>query len=135
VHIGPTPAGWAAITADGTLLVLAPSRATALASASRLGLVRLTGHPSPARRAVALGTPFQLKVWKACHRIPAGSTTTYGNLAKSIRCRSAQAVGQALGRNPLCRIIPCHRVIGQAGRGGFAWGDALKRKWLRSEVG
>ena len=134
MRIGPTPVGWAAVAPDGTLLVLCPTRAATLATASRLGLGRLPGKPVAARRAVCLGTPFQIKVWRACLRIRPGRTLNYGQLAKSIRCRSAQAVGQALGRNPLCRLIPCHRVVGQSTAGGFAWGRRLKRRWLKSEA-
>lgn len=134
VRLGRTPSGWAAVTLDGTLLVLTPTRSATLAAIARLGLARLRGRPTVARRATALGTPFQHKIWQACLRIPAGRTATYGEIAKSIRCRSAQAVGQALGRNPLCRIIPCHRVIGQGTAGGFAWGRTLKQRWLKSEV-
>ena len=68
------------------------------------------------------GTPFQVAVWNACRAIPWGETRTYGWIAKRIRkspvcCR---AVGQALRRNPLSVIVPCHRVVGASGPGGYA---------------
>lgn len=132
-RVGRTPAGWAAVTDDGTLVALTPSLRSTLARIARLGAARAPGRPPAARRALALGTAFEVRVWKACRTIPAGRTLTYGELASRIGCRSAQAVGQALGRNPLCRLIPCHRVVARAGGGGFAWGPALKRRWLASE--
>ena len=64
-------------------------------------------------------TRHRLEVWEAMQRIPAGSTRTYGDLAKELRS-SARAVGGACGANPIPVVVPCHRVIG-AGRsiGGF----------------
>lgn len=64
------------------------------------------------------GTPFQMEVWRLLLDIPFGTTTTYGALAKEIARRrgirrmAAQAVGGAVGRNPIALIVPCHRVIG-----------------------
>lgn len=141
--IGPTrttparvahlPLGWAAVTDDGTLRALAPTRTALLAILPRLHLDRAPGHPVAIRRAAAMGTPFQLRVWRACRAVPPGSTTTYGALARAIGCGSARAVGQALARNPLCQLIPCHRVVGQEGPRGFAWGTERQRQWLRRE--
>jgi O-6-methylguanine DNA methyltransferase len=85
-------------------------------------------------RSRAVGTAFQLKVWQAVRRIPSGQRQTYGQLAKAIGCGSAQAVGAALGANPLAGIIPCHRVVAADGLGGFAWGAVRKRAWLRAEA-
>lgn len=67
------------------------------------------------------GSPFQLKVWNLLKEIPYGQTTTYGHIASSIKLEShqkmsAQAVGQAVGHNPISIIIPCHRVIGKHGK-------------------
>jgi methylated-DNA-[protein]-cysteine S-methyltransferase len=56
-------------------------------------------------------TPFQQRVYDAARRIPKGKVTTYGALAKAIRCGSARAVGQALAKNPFAPVVPCHRVI------------------------
>ena len=56
-------------------------------------------------------TPFQMRVYETISRIPKGKVSTYGWVAKTIGCRSAQAVGQALRRNPYAPRVPCHRVI------------------------
>lgn len=76
------------------------------------------------------GTAFQRRVWTALLSIPFGSTVTYGELAQHVGCRSAQAVGQAVGHNPVAIIVPCHRVVGSNGSlTGYAYG--LQRKqWL-----
>ena len=75
------------------------------------------------------GTAFQEAVWQLLLKIPSGQTTTYGALAKEIarllgRARmSAQAVGGAVGRNPIGIIVPCHRVVGASGSlTGYAGG-------------
>lgn len=77
-------------------------------------------------------TPFQRRVYKALLEVPAGRVTTYGLLAKTIGCGSAQAVGQALGENPFAPAVPCHRVIAGTLRiGGFTHstaGAAIERK-------
>jgi methylated-DNA-[protein]-cysteine S-methyltransferase len=65
-----------------------------------------------------LGTPFQLRVWHALMKIPAGRPTTYGALAKQLGT-APRAVGQACGSNPLPILIPCHRVVAASGLGGF----------------
>ena len=76
------------------------------------------------------GTEFQQRVWEQLKTIPYGITCTYGDIAREIGCRSAQAVGQAVGANPIAVIIPCHRVIGAKGQlTGYAWGTE-KKKWL-----
>jgi methylated-DNA-[protein]-cysteine S-methyltransferase len=77
------------------------------------------------------GTPFQREVWKALRTIPAGATTSYGQLAAKLgRAGSARAVGAANGANPIPIIVPCHRVIGANGTlTGFASGLPRKR-WL-----
>ncbi len=78
-------------------------------------------------------TPHQRKVWRAMQAIPCGQTLTYGELAKQIGS-SAQAVGQACGSNPIPVVIPCHRVVGRTGLGGFmkhADGESLDiKRWL-----
>lgn len=77
-------------------------------------------------------TPFQRRVYLALLDIPAGETITYGELARRIGCRSAQAVGQALKRNPFAPEVPCHRVIAADGSlGGYNGrrdGEELERK-------
>ena len=72
---------------------------------------------------VPLGTPFQLRVWHALMRIPAGRPMTYGNLARRLGT-AARAVGQACGANPLPILIPCHRVVAVRGLGGFMHADS-----------
>ena len=78
------------------------------------------------------GTPFQQSVWGELLAIPYGHTVSYGYIAQRLCCRSAQAVGGAVGRNPIALIIPCHRVVGSDGHlTGYAYG--LDRKqWLLS---
>ena len=82
------------------------------------------------------GTAFRQSVWDMLLAIPYGQTTSYGELAKEIASRrqtekmSAQAVGGAVGHNPIAIIIPCHRVIGKdgslTGYGGGLW----RKEWL-----
>lgn len=64
-------------------------------------------------------TPFQRRVYLALLKVKKGETITYGELARRIGCRSAQAVGQALKRNPFAPLVPCHRVVAKEGIGGF----------------
>ena len=77
-------------------------------------------------------TPFQRWVYMELLNVPAGATITYGELARRIGCRSAQAVGQALKRNPFAPEVPCHRVIAANGSlGGYFGkreGDMIERK-------
>lgn len=90
--------------------------------------------PSPATvRLAPAGTDFQKRVWEAMDAIPYGATHTYGHLAATMRGAgipaSAQAVGGAVGRNPLLLIRPCHRVVAATSPGGYvAGGDA--KAWL-----
>ncbi|MBW7896109.1 MAG: methylated-DNA--[protein]-cysteine S-methyltransferase [Opitutaceae bacterium] len=82
------------------------------------------------------GTPFQQQVWRALRKIPRGRTTTYGELAAKLkRPGAARAVGRANATNPLCVIVPCHRVIGAGGAlTGYAFGVARKQKLLALEA-
>ncbi|WP_437314486.1 methylated-DNA--[protein]-cysteine S-methyltransferase [Sorangium sp. So ce385] len=77
------------------------------------------------------GTPFQRRVWAEVQRIPPGATRSYGEVAALLGQPSAsRAVGLANGRNPVCLIIPCHRVVGARGDlTGYAGGLERKR-WL-----
>ena len=83
----------------------------------------------------ASGTPFQQSVWSALRAIPPGETRTYGQLAAAIgKPDAARAVGRANATNPICLIVPCHRVIGTDGSlTGFAFGEDLKRRLLEHE--
>ncbi len=80
---------------------------------------------------------FARQVYEAAREIPAGETRTYGELACAVsRATAARAVGQALARNPIGLIIPCHRVLAAAGRlGGFSahGGRATKARLLAIE--
>jgi len=80
-------------------------------------------------------TPFQRKVWEVVQTIPYGETRSYKWVAERIgNPRAVRAVGQALKRNPLPGIVPCHRVICSDGSlGGFSQGLKMKRELLRSE--
>ena len=81
------------------------------------------------------GTNFQRKVWQVLLTIPYGQTENYGEIAKIVDCRSAQAVGQAISRNPIALIIPCHRVICADGSiGGYAYGIERKKQLLQMEL-
>ena len=80
------------------------------------------------------GTPFQQRVWELISRIPYGETRTYGQLAQALGNKTlARAVGQACGANPIALLIPCHRVVGHTGLGGFGGGVDLKKKLLALE--
>lgn len=85
------------------------------------------------------GTAFRRAVWELLRKIPYGKTTTYGALAKQLEAEtgrrvSAQAVGGAVGRNPISLIIPCHRVVGTGGSlTGYAGGIEKKVKLLELE--
>lgn len=84
------------------------------------------------------GSAFRQEVWKLLLEIPYGKTTTYGALAQTLRRRgisaAAQAVGGAVGHNPISIIIPCHRVVGADGSlTGYAGGVQVKRRLLELE--
>jgi methylated-DNA-[protein]-cysteine S-methyltransferase len=83
------------------------------------------------------GSDFQRMVWAALRKIPAGKTTTYGELARALGHtdpRMAKDVGAAIGANPIAVIVPCHRVIGRDGMlKGYAWGLQRKHRLLIHE--
>ena len=138
-----SPLGDIVLTSDGSALTgLRFAEATngeqaqgipSLADACRwLDLYFSGARPDFIPRLAPQGTPFLQSVWGELLAIPYGHTVTYGYIAQRLRCRSAQAVGGAVGRNPIALIIPCHRVIGSDGHlTGYAYG--LDRKqWLLS---
>ena len=100
-------------------------------------LDRYFAGEAPAPRQIPMaprGTEFQQRVWKRLLEIPYGETVSYGALARALAGEtgrmSAQAVGGAVGRNPISILIPCHRVVGANGSlTGYAGGIAVK-KWL-----
>ena len=86
------------------------------------------------------GTPFQEEVWEILKTIPYGQVTSYGEIARQIaekrgiRHMSSQAVGGAVGRNPIAIIVPCHRVVGSDGSlTGYAGGLDKKEALLKLE--
>ena len=80
------------------------------------------------------GTEFQMRVWNALLTIPYGQTVTYGELAHYLGSPSVQAVGGAVGRNPISIIVPCHRVVGAGGAlTGYAGGVDRKCALLQLE--
>ena len=82
------------------------------------------------------GSPFRQAVWDELLRIPYGETVTYGDIAKKLGVRSAQAVGGAVGHNPISIIIPCHRVLGAKNDlTGYAGGLEKKAFLLTLEQG
>lgn len=83
---------------------------------------------------VMRGTEFSMAVWRKLIEIPYGRTVTYGELARKVGCRSAQAVGRAVGQNKILLVVPCHRVIGANGMlTGYSGGLERKRRLLDLE--
>jgi methylated-DNA-[protein]-cysteine S-methyltransferase len=77
------------------------------------------------------GTAFQRRVWAALREIPAGRTSTYGDLAAAIGAPTAsRAVGLANGANPIAIVVPCHRVIGANGALTGYGGGLERKRWL-----
>lgn len=81
------------------------------------------------------GTAFQQRVWRALREIPYGETRCYGKVAAQLgNANASRAVGRANATNPICVIIPCHRVVGADGSlTGFAFGEEIKRRLLELE--
>ena len=98
----------------------------------------MAGVPIPLELPVDLSDlpPFTRRVLEACRRIPFGATVTYVMLAAEVGApRAARAVGQAMARNPVPVVIPCHRVLGADGSlTGFTAGLAWKRNLLQHEA-
>ena len=82
-----------------------------------------------------IGTPFQIKVWKALLNIKPGTTKTYADIAKLVgKPTAVRAVASAIAKNNIAILVPCHRVIRSDGSlGGFRWGIDLKKKLLQNE--
>jgi AraC family transcriptional regulator of adaptative response/methylated-DNA-[protein]-cysteine methyltransferase len=81
------------------------------------------------------GTAFQWRVWRALQAIPRGQTRSYSDVASAIGQPSAvRAVARACAANPVCMVVPCHRVIAKDGAiGGYRWGVARKERLLKTE--
>jgi len=156
----PTPLGPFSIATDAQGAVHATAfggedalreRLPSALDATRSAIFETPAHRSEARAQVeayfakkrqrfdlslaARGTAFQQRVWAALCEIPFGATTSYGALATQLGSpKAARAVGSANGANPICLIVPCHRVIAaNGGLGGFAFGLEIKQALLAHE--
>ena len=147
----PSPLGELTLTSDGQALtgLWMDTQSPSLTEYTRrddlpiflqtkhwLGDYFLGNRPDPATLPLSpAGSPFQRKVWDILLTIPYGETATYGAIAKMLSpTMSAQAVGGAVGRNPISIIIPCHRCLGANGRlTGYAGGLQNKAWLLRHE--
>lgn len=77
------------------------------------------------------GTPFQRSVWTALREVPAGHTASYADLARAARsARAVRAVGTATGANPVCIVVPCHRIVRSDGSLGGYGGGIDRKRWL-----
>lgn len=158
-HVFNTGKGWVAIlgSARGLVSVTLP-RSSAQGALKSLGGAIEQAAPSPKRFRdlsrrlqdyfsghkalfpdklnLSSATPFQRAVWQATRLIAYGETRSYGWLADKVsKPGAARAIGQALSKNPLPIIIPCHRVIGSDGSlGGFSDGLEMKRHLLHLEA-
>ena len=80
------------------------------------------------------GTPFQRRVWGILQTLKYGTTCTYADIAELLGTpKSYRAVGNANGQNPICIVVPCHRVVSQKGVGGYSGGIAMKTALLELE--
>ena len=137
-----TPCGWLKIEDDGKFLLsvhFTPAPQQPQGEVSFVGnrAVRQLKAYFEGKRPVfdlplaPAGTPFQQAVWRQLSRIPYGQTRTYAQIAAAVgRPKAARAVGQACHVNPWGVVIPCHRVVGAAGKlTGYA-GGIDKKQWL-----
>jgi AraC family transcriptional regulator of adaptative response/methylated-DNA-[protein]-cysteine methyltransferase len=94
-------------------------------------------RPDQPLRVVMIGTDFEVRVWETLLGIPMGRAATYSDIAAKVCTpKAARAVGAAVGRNPLCFVVPCHRVIGKSGKlTGYHWGLTRKSAMLGWEAG
>jgi len=94
-------------------------------------------RPDQPLRIVLIGTDWEVRVWDALLKIPMGRLTTYSTIAGKVRApAAARAVGAAVGKNPICFVVPCHRVVGKSGDlTGYHWGITRKRAMLGWEAG
>jgi AraC family transcriptional regulator of adaptative response/methylated-DNA-[protein]-cysteine methyltransferase len=93
--------------------------------------------PDQPLRVVLIGTDFEVRVWEQLLSIPIGALDTYSGIAGKIDApKAARAVGAAVGKNPICFVVPCHRVVGKDGDiTGYHWGITRKRAMLGWEAG
>lgn len=108
---------------------LAQYRSSMKNTAGVAGLLTPVDVPNRPLSLHVAGTNFQLAVWRALLRIPAGNAVTYSQVAQAVGSpRAVRAAGTAIGANPVAFLIPCHRVIQQSGAlGGYRWGPERKQ--------
>ncbi len=94
-------------------------------------------RPDQPLRVVLIGTDFEVRVWEKLLTIPMGKLDTYSSVAAKVgEPKAARAVGAAVGKNPICFVVPCHRVVGKNGDlTGYHWGLTRKRAMLGWEAG
>lgn len=94
-------------------------------------------RPHQPLRVVLIGTDFEVRVWERLLEVPMGRLISYSDLAaRAGTPRAARAVGAAVGKNPICFVVPCHRVVGKNGElTGYHWGLTRKRAMLGWEAG
>jgi AraC family transcriptional regulator of adaptative response/methylated-DNA-[protein]-cysteine methyltransferase len=94
-------------------------------------------RPDQPLRVVLIGTDWEVRVWEALLKIPMGRLATYSGIAgKVCTPAAARAVGAAVGKNPICFVVPCHRVVGKSGAlTGYHWGLTRKHAMLGWEAG
>ncbi len=138
-----SPLGWIRLEMEGKIL-----QKVAFAS----GAFKAPRPPAPVSAAMAryfsgrkenfaflrrlpVGTPFQRRVWSALSGLRFGQTVSYAEIARRAgRPRAVRAAANAVGDNPLCLVIPCHRVIASDGSlGGYAFGLRIKQRLLNLE--
>lgn len=134
-----TPFGWMKIDLTerhlvGVSFVTPPETIHPDPTSECLASLILKGEPLPIQPWVQ-GTRFQIAVWRVLADIPRGSVMSYRDVARKLGCPGAsRAVGQAVGRNPLAVVIPCHRILRMDGSlGGYHWGSSIKRSLLAEE--
>lgn len=96
-----------------------------------------TWHENKPIKLVLIGSDFELDVWRALLKIPAGKSVTYSDIADYIgRTGASRAVGSAVGRNPISFVVPCHRAMRKDGSlGGYHWGITRKQAIIGWEKG
>lgn len=87
-------------------------------------------------RLVLIGTDWEVRVWEALLKIPAGRTVSHSDIARHVCTeRASRAVGAAVGKNPISFVVPCHRVLrADGGLGGYHWGLTRKRAIIGWEM-
>ena len=115
----------------GAVFAEAPRRGGPLAPVREWFRAYWAGSDVPELPYRLYGTEFQVAVWEALFEVPAGSTKTYGALARRVgRPDAARAVGAAVGQNPIAIVAPCHRIVGSNGSLTGFGGGLPRKKWL-----